>query len=54
MAKPVILVVDDDPVLHFPVIRPTPSGTSTSLTVERSHSTPGRGTRFVTRLLITG
>ena len=53
MAKPVILVVDD-PVILFPVIRPTPSGTSTSLTVERSHSTPGRGTRFVARLLMTG
>ncbi len=53
MARPVILVVDD-PVILFLVIRPTPSGTSTSLTVERSHSTPGRGTRFVARLLITG
>jgi hypothetical protein len=35
MAKPVILAVDGDPAFLFPVIRPTPSGTSTSLTVKR-------------------
>jgi hypothetical protein len=49
MAKPVILAVDDDPVLLFPVIRPTPPGTSASRTVERPRSTLGE-IRCVVRL----